>query len=167
MSLAKSYDGYRSFSYLEPGVDYKAFELAPEIDRVPSHPVPARRRAGGSRTGARRALPLRVDARAPRRLPARIEETPEYARHGRMATAFEGLAASYWDCVFDNLMDGICRIHSSSGWQWDDVLHDLGMRLCDLAHQDFVVPCLRVDDVQSGRTRAAGSRGSRRWRAPR
>jgi membrane dipeptidase len=80
--------------------------------------------------------------------PSRIEETPEYARHGRMTTAFEGLAASYWDCVFDNLMDGICTIHSSSGWQWDDVLHDLGMRLCDLAHQDFVLHCLRVEDVQ-------------------
>ncbi len=39
-------------------------------------------------------------------------------------------------------------IHSSAGWQWDDVLHDLGMRLCDFAHQDFVFPCLRVDDVR-------------------
>ena len=79
--------------------------------------------------------------------PARIEETPEYVRHGRMATAFRGLAASHWDCVFDNLMDGICTIHSRSGWQWDDVLHDLGMRLCDLAHQDFVIHCLRVADI--------------------
>ncbi|NIU47800.1 MAG: diguanylate cyclase, partial [Thermoplasmata archaeon] len=49
---------------------------------------------------------------------------------------------------FDNLMDGICTIHSRSGWQWDDVLHDLGMRLCDLAHQDFVIHCRRVDDVR-------------------
>ena len=80
--------------------------------------------------------------------PDRIEETPEYARHGRMSTAFQGLAASYWDAVFDNLMDGICTIHSSSGWQWEDVLHDLGMRLCDLAHQDFLIHCMRVGDVQ-------------------
>jgi membrane dipeptidase len=65
-----------------------------------------------------------------------------------MATAFRGLAASWWDCVFDNLMDGICMIHSSVGWQWDDVLHDLGMRLCDIAHQDFVVPCRKVEDVR-------------------
>jgi membrane dipeptidase len=45
-------------------------------------------------------------------------------------------------------MDGICRIHSHSGWQWDDVLHDLGMRWCDLAHQDFVIPCLRLRDIR-------------------
>jgi membrane dipeptidase len=65
-----------------------------------------------------------------------------------MATAFLGLAAGHWDGVFDNLMDGIGTIHSGSGWQWDDVLHDLGMRLCDLAHQDFVIHCLRVGDIR-------------------
>jgi membrane dipeptidase len=45
-------------------------------------------------------------------------------------------------------MDGVCRIHSASGWTWGDVLHDLGMRLCDLAHQDFLVHGLRVGDIQ-------------------
>ena len=143
MSLTKSYDGYRSFSYLEPGADYRAFELCREIDRVPAEPIEL------DAAGEERVRCLFVSMHEHLGVfPERIEETPEYARHGRMATAFEGLAASYWDCVFDNLMDGICRIHSQSGWQWDDVLHDLGMRLCDLDHQDFVVPCLRVDDVR-------------------
>jgi membrane dipeptidase len=64
-----------------------------------------------------------------------------------MATAFRGLAASCWDAVFDNLMDGICTIESPGGWKWTEILHDLGMRLCDLAHQDFVVPCTAVDDI--------------------
>lgn len=147
MGIHKRHTGYRSFSYLDPDVDYRAFELAPEVDRVPGHPV--------SLTDAEEA---RVRALAERLtfvsmhehlgvFPADISETPEYARHGRMATAFEGLAASWWDCVFDNLMDGICRIHSHSGWQWDDVLHDLGMRLCDLAHQEFVIPCRVLADV--------------------
>ena len=45
-------------------------------------------------------------------------------------------------------MDGICTIHSKGGWKWDDVLHDFGMRLCDLAHQDFVVHCLRTADLR-------------------
>ena len=79
--------------------------------------------------------------------PADIAETPEYVRHGRMATAFRGLAEAPWDCVFDNLLDGICTIRSRTGWQWDDVLHDLGMRLCDLAHQDFVIHTRRVEDI--------------------
>lgn len=148
MSLKKRYDGYSSFSYLEPGVDYRAFALADELGRVPSYRVP---------------LSEEEEARCLRLIercllvsmhehlgvfPERIEETPEYVRHGRMATAFEGLAASHWDAVFDNLMDGICTIHSRSGWQWDDVLHDLGMRLCDLAHQSFLIHCRRIDDIQ-------------------
>ena len=32
----KRYDGYKSYQYLEAGVDYKAFKLARELDRVPS-----------------------------------------------------------------------------------------------------------------------------------
>jgi membrane dipeptidase len=148
MGLNKRYAGYESFSYLRPGRDYRRFDLAEQIDRVPAAPVVLNADEE-----------LRVRSLVERCLfvsmhehvgvfPARIEETPEYARQGRMATAFRGLAASSWDCVFDNLMDGICMIHSSVGWQWNDVLHDLGMRLCDLAHQDFVVPCLRPGDVQ-------------------
>ncbi|MDA0328433.1 MAG: membrane dipeptidase [Gemmatimonadetes bacterium] len=148
MSLEKRYGGYTSFSYLEAGKDYKSFELAPELDRV----VPYRLALGEADESRVREIVGRTPFVSMHEhlgvFPDRIEETPEYARQGRMSTAFAGLAASYWDAVFDNLMDGICAIHSSSGWQWNDVLHDLGMRMCDLAHQDFVIPCLRVDDVQ-------------------
>ena len=66
-----------------------------------------------------------------------------------MTTAFEGLAHSCWDAVFDNLMDGIAQIHSKSGWKWDDVLTDLGHRLCDIAHQDFVIHCKNVKDIRT------------------
>ena len=34
MEPKKRWDGYVSFSYLEPGVDYKEFELSPQIGRV-------------------------------------------------------------------------------------------------------------------------------------
>ncbi len=44
-------------------------------------------------------------------------------------------------------MDGICTITSQAGWKWNDILHDLGMRLCDLAHQEFVLVCDGVRDV--------------------
>ena len=30
----KAYNGYKSFQYLEPGVDYKAYKLAKEVGRV-------------------------------------------------------------------------------------------------------------------------------------
>src|SRR5665648_1255437 len=71
----------------------------------------------------------------------------DYAREGRERTAYEGLAHSYLDCVFDNLMDGTCTIVSKGGWKWEDILFDLGMRLCDLAHQDFIIRCEKVDDI--------------------
>jgi len=35
------------------------------------------------------------------------------------------------------------------------VLHDIGMRLCDIAHQDFVVPATSVADILGSRERGA------------
>ena len=147
MSVSKRHDGYTSFSYLEEGRDFPAFELADQLARVEPYRVPLQPEQEArveSLAEANVFISLHEHLGV---FPARIEETPAYVSKGRMATAFEGLAASLWDAVFDNLMDGICTIRSSSGWQWDDVLHDLGMRLCDLAHQDFVIPCLRVADI--------------------
>jgi membrane dipeptidase len=34
MEPKKTWDGYHSFDYLEPGVDYRVFELEPQIGRV-------------------------------------------------------------------------------------------------------------------------------------
>jgi membrane dipeptidase len=33
------------------------------------------------------------------------------------------------------------------GWKWDDCVFDMGMRMCDLAHQNFVIQCKNVDDI--------------------
>lgn len=149
MSGSSRGDAYRSFQYLEPGRDYRLFQLADQVGRVEPYRVPL------SEAEEDRVARL-IDSSVVLSLhehtgvfPADIRETPEYVRHGRMATAFEGLKASCLDAVFDNLMDGICTIRSRTGWQWDDVLHDLGMRLCDLAHQDYVIPCRRLEDIFS------------------
>ncbi|HEX9710187.1 MAG TPA: membrane dipeptidase [Candidatus Thermoplasmatota archaeon] len=147
MTLPKRYDGYTSFSYLEAGRDYRAFELAEEVGRVRPWLLPLSREEEERVEELTSRFPMISLHEHLGVFPRAIAETPEYVRHGRMATAFRGLAGSRWDCVFDNLMDGICRIRSSGGWQWDDVLHDLGMRLCDLAHQDFVVHATRVEHI--------------------
>jgi hypothetical protein len=51
MSRFKRYEGYRSFQYLTAGKDYRAFDLAPEPDRVEPYRVPLTKeeeeRAGG------------------------------------------------------------------------------------------------------------------------
>ncbi len=148
MGIGKHYDGYRSFQYLTPGKDYKAFELTPELDRVEPYRVPL------SEDEERRAETLLANTvmislhEHVGLFPADISETTAMVKEGRMATAFEGLAASCWDAVLDNLLDGIGSIHSRHGWQWEDVIHDLGIRLCDIAHQDSVFHCTRVDEIE-------------------
>lgn len=147
MAATRTYDGYRSFDYLEPGSDYRAFELAAQVDRVGPWVVEL---TDAEEERAERLARECVMISLHEHLgvfPADIDDTPDYIRHGRMATAFEGLAASQWDAVFDNLMDGICQIESRSGWKWTEVLHDLGIRLCDLAHQDLVIVARGVDDI--------------------
>lgn len=147
MGRDKRGTAYRSFAYLEADADYRAFELAREIDRVPGHPVPL---DAEQETRVETLIRENVMVSLHEHLgvfPAEVTDTPAYVREGRMATGFEGLARSCWDAVFDNLLDGLCTIESKGGWKWTEVLHDLGMRLCDLAHQDFVVPCREVADI--------------------
>ncbi len=147
MSLQKRGTDYESFSYLTKNRDYRSFPLAREIDRVPAHLVPLN---SDEERRVERLVRDHVMISMHEHLglfPADVSSTPAYVREGRMATAFRGLAASCWDAVFDNLMDGICTIESPGGWKWTEILHDLGMRLCDLAHQDFVVPCTSVADI--------------------
>ena len=147
MSLTKNYKGYTSFQYLEKGKDYPHFELADELNRVPEYLVPLTK---DQEVEVAQIISNNIMISMHEHLgifPANVHETPAYLREGRMATGFEGLANSHWDAVFDNLMNGLCRIHSKSGWKWTEVLHDLGMRLCDIAHQDFVIHCKGVEDI--------------------
>jgi membrane dipeptidase len=147
MSLTKKGTTFQSFSYLEKGRDYRPFDLAPEIGRVDSHLVPL---TDEEEKRVQSIIQSKVLVSLHEHLslfPADIRESPNYTHEGRCATAFQALAESHWDAVFDNLMDGILNIESKSGWKWTEVLHDLGMRLCDIAHQDFVFHCIRVDDI--------------------
>jgi len=148
MTLPKHYRGYTSFSYLDAGTDYRAFDLTSEPYRVEPYLLslsPEEEARAEAIVGEHVLVSLHEHVGL---FPADIGETPALVREGRMSTAFKGLAEAPWDCVFDNLLDGICTIHSRTGWQWEDVLHDLGMRLCDLAHQDFVIHARRVEDIR-------------------
>lgn len=69
-------------------------------------------------------------------------------RQGRAACAYEALAYSHLDCIFDNMMDGVNIISSPGGWKWIDIVHDLGMRLCDIAHQQFLIQAKTVNDIR-------------------
>ena len=148
MSDVRRHRGYRSFSYLEAGRDYRAFDLAPEVGRVPAYPM---RLSIAEQERAERLLKDSVVISLhdhPTVFPERITEVIDYNRQGRQATGYEGLARSGMTAVFDNFMDGTCCITSQMGWKWTDVIHDLGIRLSDIAHQDEVFLATSVGDIE-------------------
>ena len=147
MGTHKHYAGYRSYQYLDAESDYKAFRLAKQVGRVPSARValsPSQEQRAQDLLARHVAISMHDH---PVVVPEDVTEIFEQKRLGRDFSGFEGLAASGLDAVFDNLMNGLCTITSHAGWKWSDIIHDLGMRLCDLAHQDFIVVCDGVRDI--------------------
>lgn len=143
-----NYNGYRSFQYLQEGVDYRPFRLAKEVGRVPSSPV---RVTPEEEARVQRLLEdaLVIDLHEHCFVvPEDASEIFEYRRWGRDWTGYEGLSVSGLDAVFDNMMDGTATITSRNGWKWDDIIHDIGMRLSDIAHQDMLVLGLSLDDLR-------------------
>jgi len=124
---------YRSFGYLTPGVDFPEREVVEDAELFPSRPVPLAPDEEERANQLAHDLVLVSLHEHLGSFPRNIAETPDYVRDGRVFTPFAALAKSDWDCVFDNLLDGICRIESKRGWKWTEVLHDLGMRLAGLA----------------------------------
>jgi membrane dipeptidase len=144
----KRYDGYRSFQYLEPGVDYKPYELVPELGRVPEYRYPVdEAQEERVRRLVRENLVISLHDHC-FVSPKDLSQFMEFRRQGRDWTAFEGLSRSGLDCVFDNLMNGTAMITSKNGWKWDDVIFDIGIRLSDIAHQDTVFLATTTDDIR-------------------
>lgn len=143
----KRYNGYKSFSYLEPGSDYKAFELVPELNRVPSTQVattPEQEARVKTLFETTMMISLHDHCFV---APKNLGEFFEFRRWGRDTTGYEGLSVSGLDAVFDNLMNGTAMITSRGGWKWDDIIYDLGIRLSDIAHQDMVVLATTTEDI--------------------
>jgi membrane dipeptidase len=63
------------------------------------------------------------------------KSVPTFQR--RSFVGYEGLAYSGMDAVFDNC---VCST-------FDQAINFIGMRQCDYAHQDFVIPALKADDI--------------------
>lgn len=144
----KNYKGYRSFEYLEAGVDYKQFKLAKEVERVPYYKLPV---TDEEEARVQRLFEENITISLHDHMfitPENLNEIFEYRRWGRDWTGYEGLSMSGLDAVFDNLMNGTAMITSRGGWKWDDIIADLGMRLSDIAHQDMVIVGQTVDDIR-------------------
>lgn len=146
MGLNKRYDGYQAYGYLDEK-DFKRFKMAKELERVEEYLVSLQpEEEERVERLARDNIFISLHDH-PTRLPESLDEVFEYTRVGRDHCAYEGLSKSYYDAVFDNMLDGTTTITSANGWKWEDILYDLGMRLCDLAHQDFLIHCKKVEDI--------------------
>jgi membrane dipeptidase len=144
----KKYDGYKAYDYLEPGLDYKAFELREGVVDEWSYTVPLSS-SEEERFQEIFENNIVVDLHEhPCRYPKDIQESPEVFPHGRQFMAYEALSKSGLDCVFDNLMDGRCYVHTKHGWDWMGTVHDLGIRACDIDHQTFIHQCRKVEDIR-------------------
>lgn len=147
MGLNKKYDGYVAYQYLEKDVDYKGFKYPKGVGRVEEYYIPLNEEQERRvKEIAEKYIFISLHDH-PVLFPEDLSQLPEYIREGRQPLDYEALSKSYLDVVFDNMMDGVCTITSKNGWKWNDVLHDLGMRLCDLAHQSMVIRCEKVDDM--------------------
>ena len=143
------YRGYRSFEYLEPGRDYRPFDLASETDRVPPFVVEvsdAEEDRVWRLLAAHPAISLHDHLEV---APDDITLVDEWVRDTHLATGYEGLARSGLAAVFENFGDGTATITSKSGWKWSDVIHDIGMRYADWAHQDFAVRAETIADIRA------------------
>ncbi|MDD2561990.1 MAG: membrane dipeptidase [Eubacteriales bacterium] len=146
MGIKTAYKGYKSYDYLTPGDDYRAFELT-QWDWAGRWVLPL--------NGQQEERVLRLAKECvyialhehPTLTPSDISLMPEMDRGGRESCEYEALSHSYLDCIFDNMMDGTCHIVSKNGWKFEDILVDFGHRLCDLHHQDFLIQCKRVEDI--------------------
>lgn len=144
---AKKYSGYESFSYLGEDSDFPVVPLVTQEARVPSYEISL---SSDESERLNRIYERNVIVSLhehPVVFPADIEKTLEYNRDGRQATGYRGLSKSGLDCVFDNLMNGMACVTSKMGWKWEDVIHDLGMRLADIAHQEFAIHATGLKDI--------------------
>src|SRR5579884_346589 len=145
MGSNKKYAGYKSFEYLEG--DLKQFKLAKEIRRVNSSVVKLNRTEEEKVDDVlSKNIAISIHDH-PSLFPDDIEEVHEYIRYGREFMGYEGLSVSGLDAVFDGLGDGTNTIFSRYPWKWESVVYEIGMRLADIAHQDFVIRGEKVDDI--------------------
>jgi membrane dipeptidase len=148
MGRNKKYDGYKAFQYLEPGIDYKEFKLRKEIINEWWEPV-SLSKTENERFEQLIEKSIVIDLHAHADIgPEDTQDIRAMDKEGRNFLAYEALAMSGLDCVFDNMMNGSCFIYTKHGWDWNGSVHDLGLRLCDIAQQDFLIHCKRADDIE-------------------
>lgn len=140
---------YKAYQYLEAGKDFKDFDWA-DWDWAGRHVIELNDEQEAMAAEIVKNNPYISLHDHPTFYPrdmSSVDHIYDSMRQGRAVCGYEALAYSHLDCIFDNMLDGVNIISSPGGWKWIDIIHDLGMRLCDIAHQDFLVQCKTVQDI--------------------
>lgn len=143
----KKYDGYQSFQYLEAGKDYKPYKLSKQTNRVEPYVYPVSEEQE-ELVAQIMEEDLMISLHEHTFIaPEDLSKIMEFRRQGRDWTGYEGLSQSGLDVVFENFMDGTAFITSNAGWKWLDVIHDIGIRYSDFAHQNLVIRAETIEDI--------------------
>jgi len=149
MGRQKQYEGYQPFDYLEAGVDYREFDLAGMHSGFEPYQLSLDSAQEERVKEIQSEIPVISAHEHPSVFPADMEgELRDYIKQGRLFTPYDYLADSNLDALFDMHLAGISNIYSQEGWKWDEIVHAIGMRAADIAHQDFVFRAKDTDDLR-------------------
>lgn len=134
----KYYDGYRSFSYLKEGIDYKSYNLSYDLQRVSTYTInlTEEEEAQVSTLFSKNLIISMRDHGFI--VPEKYEDIIPYCQELHTAFHYEGISQSGLDVIFENFMDGIAITTSKNGLKWEEVIYLLGMRYADIAQQKNV-----------------------------
>ena len=153
--MNKNYNGYKAWDYL---ANYKTFPLSSGDQCFPEFLIPLTEKQEIRVKKMQEKYILiglhdHVDL-----LPKDIfKDMDAYMRGGRRGIGYAQLARGSYNAVFDGVGGVMTRVNSSAGGKWADCIHDIGMRSCDVAHQELLVKCLTVADLK--RAKANGQIG--------
>lgn len=143
MGSNKRFSGYKPYSYLEAGIDYKVFEFRDPLAWSWLYPLSESEEEKVQEIFEKQIL---IDLHVhPNLGPDDISQELDFQREGRNFIAYGALAQSHLDGVIDWL--GTCHVTTKRGWKWSELIDTLGMELCDIEHQNLVFQCKKADDI--------------------
>jgi membrane dipeptidase len=151
MGTDKQYDGYQAYDYLNANEDYHVVNLSKKFAGFEPAPIPVEdeQAARIAELTADTVVSLHDHAF---QFPADVhEDIWEYVREGRVHTAYEYLADTSLDAVFDMQLDGLSAVHSRHGWKFEDIVHEVSMRACDLNHAPNAFQVRDISDIHRAR----------------
>lgn len=143
----KQYNGYRSFEYLTPHIDYKSYNLAMKLNRVPGFNLDLTEQESQKVENILNKNPIVSLRDHGFIVPENSKDIVPYCSQLHTSFHYEGIAKSGIDVMVENFMDGISTITSKTGLKWDDVIYLLGMRYADIQKQNTVYLATSYDDL--------------------